>query len=303
LKAIRARARGAQVRFVDGSYPSAAAAAAKDADAVVIFATQWMIEGEDAPDMTLPNGQDALIAAVAKANPRTIVVLETGGPVLMPWASKAAGIVEAWYPGSGGGEAIARMLTGEVNPSGHLPISFPVSVAQLPRQTIDGDAQDKAEHPHTDYTIEGAAVGYKWYEKKGAKPAFPFGLGLSYTSFAASDLAAAPEGKGVKVTLTLRNAGSVDGNGLAQIYVAPAAGGWEAPKRLAAFKKIPLKAGESQSVTLSVDPRLLATWDTASHGWKIKGGDYKVMTANSAEDITATATVHVADATLGANGH
>ncbi|HMA48382.1 MAG TPA: fibronectin type III-like domain-contianing protein, partial [Magnetospirillaceae bacterium] len=142
----------------------------------------------------------------------------------------------------------------------------------------------------------------KWYEKKGAKPLFAFGHGLSYTSFASSDLAAAPEGKGIRVTLTLRNSGSVDGQGLAQIYVAPSAGGWEAPKRLGAFKKVPLKAGESQSLTLTIDPRLLATWDTVTHGWKIKSGDYKVMTANSAEDITATASVHLAETSLGATG-
>jgi beta-glucosidase len=172
----------------------------------------------------------------------------------------------------------------------------------LPRQTIDGDVKDLAEHPHADYTIEGAAIGYKWYEKKGTKPLFAFGHGLSYTSFVPSDLAALPQGKGVKVTLTLRNAGSVDGKGLAQIYVAPVAGGWEAPKRLGAYLKVPLKAGESQSLTLTIDPRLLATWDSKAHGWKIKAGDYKVMAANSAEDIVATTSLHLAESSLGANG-
>jgi beta-glucosidase len=244
-----------------------------------------------------------LIKAVAAANAKTVVVLETGGPVVMPWLGKTAGVLEAWYPGSAGGEAIARVLTGEVDPSGHLPASFPVSVAQLPRQTIDGDPKDQATHPHTDYTIEGAAIGYKWYEKKGTRPLFPFGLGLSYTTFATSDLAAAPEGKGIKVTLTLRNTGSADGQGLAQIYVAPDSGGWEAPQRLGAFKKVPLKAGESKSVTLSVDPRLLATWDSKAHGWKIKAGGYKVIAGNSAEDVVATTTVHLAAATLDAAGH
>lgn len=297
LQALQART-GAKITYIDGKDGRAAAKLAAQSDVAIVFASQWTGEGQDAPDLSLPNGQDDLIKAVTGANAHTVVVLETGGPVLMPWLPKSAAVIEAWYPGTSGGEAIARVLSGEVNPSGHLPVSFPASTSQLPHPTIDGDIKDQAEHPHTDYTIEGAAVGYKWFEKKGAKPLFPFGYGLSYSSFAASDLAAAPEGKGVKVTLTLKNSGAVDGQGLAQIYVAPAAGGWEAPKRLGAFKKLPLKAGESQSVTLTVDPRLLAVWDNAAHGWKVKAGDYKVMAANSAEDVTATVSVHLAEESL-----
>lgn len=297
MQALAART-SAKITYIDGKDRSAAAKLAAQSDIAIVFASQWTGEGLDTPDLALPNGQDDLIKAVAGANAHTVVVLETGGPVLMPWLPKTAAVVEAWYPGTAGGEAIARVLSGEISPSGHLPVSFPASTSQLPRPTIDGDIKDQAEHPHTDYTIEGAAVGYKWFEKKGQKPLFPFGYGLSYTSFAASDLAAAPEGKGVKVTLTLKNSGTVDGQGLTQIYVAPAAGGWEAPKRLGAFKKLPLKAGESQSITLSVDPRLLAVWDNAAHGWKIKAGDYKVMAANSAEDVTATVSVHLAEASL-----
>jgi beta-glucosidase len=195
------------------------------------------------------------------------------------------------------------VLSGEVNPSGHLPASFPASIAQLPRLIVDGDPADKAEHPRADYTIEGAAIGYKWYDKKGTKPLFAFGHGLSYTSFTTANLGAVPEGKGIRVSLTLHNAGTVDGSGLSQIYVAPAAGGgWEAPKRLGAFKKVPLKAGESQTITMTIDPRLLATWDSKAHGWKIKGGEYKVMAGNSADDIVANTSVHLAEATLGANG-
>ncbi|HMA51571.1 MAG TPA: glycoside hydrolase family 3 C-terminal domain-containing protein, partial [Magnetospirillaceae bacterium] len=297
LQALQSRT-SAKITYIDGKDSKAAAKLAAQSDVAIVFASQWTGEGLDVPDLDLPNGQDELIRTVSGSNAHTVVVLETGGPVLMPWLAKTAAVVEAWYPGTAGGEAIARLLSGEAVPSGHLPVSFPISVKQLPRPAIDGDAKDQAEHPHTDYTLEGAAVGYKWFEKKGLKPLFPFGYGLSYTSFAASDLAAAPEGKGVKVTLTLKNSGAVDGQGLAQIYVAPAAGGWEAPKRLGAFKKLPLKAGESQSVTLTVDPRLLAVWDNAAHGWKIKAGDYKVMAANSAEDVTATVSVHLAEASL-----
>lgn len=297
LQALQSRT-GARITYIDGKDAKAAAKLAAQSDVAIVFASQWTGEGLDTPDLNLPNGQDDLIKTVTGANAHTVVVLETGGPVLMPWLSKTAAVLEAWYPGTSGGEAIARVLSGEVNPSGHLPVSFPASVSQLPRQTIDGDAKDHVEHPYTDYTIEGAAVGYKWYDKKGMKPLFPFGFGLSYTSFATADLTAVPEGKSVKASLTLKNTGTVDGQGLAQIYVASVAAGWEAPKRLGAFKKVPLKAGESQTVTLAVDPRLLATWDTAAQGWKIKEGDYKVIAANSAGEVTSTVTFHLAGATL-----
>ena len=297
LQALQART-SARITYLDGKDVKEAAKLAAQSDIAIIFATQWTGEGLDTPDLNLPNGQDELIKAVAGANAHTVVVLETGGPVVMPWLSKTAAVLEAWYPGTSGGEAIARVLSGEVNPSGHLPVSFPASVSQLPRQIIDGDPKDQAEHPHTDYTVEGAAVGYKWYDKKGMKPLFPFGFGLSYTSFATSELAVTPEGKSVKASLTLRNTGAVDGQGLVQIYVASVAAGWEAPKRLGAFKKIPLKASESQTVSLTVDPRLLATWDTEAHGWKIKEGDYKVIAANSAGNVTSTISLHLAGGSL-----
>jgi beta-glucosidase len=166
VKAIKAKAVGAEVRFIDGAYPAAAAGLAKGADAVVIFATQWMIEGEDVPDLTLPNGQDALIAAVAAANPKTVVVLETGGPVLMPWLSKVGAVVEAWYPGAKGGDVIADLLFGDVNPSGRLPITFPAEPSQLPRPEIPGFGGHDEAQLDVDYDIEGADVGYRWFARK-----------------------------------------------------------------------------------------------------------------------------------------
>ena len=292
----------ATVTYLDGKDAAAAARAAAHADVVIVFATQWTGESLDVPDLNLPNHQDALIGAVAKANRKTIVVLETGGPVLMPWLNGVGAVVEAWYPGTSGGEAIARVLTGEVDPSGHLPATFPAGVDQLPRAVVDGDTA-KTGHPHTDYDIEGATVGYKWYDKKGLKPLFPFGYGLSYTGFGWSGLAAQPAGKGIKVAVTVKNTGAVAGRAVTQVYVAaPAGAGWEAPKRLGAFDKTALAAGESKALTLSVDPRLLATWDSTAHGWKIAAGDYRLMTGTSATDLSPAVTVHLDAMTLDAAG-
>ena len=301
MAGLKARTK-ADITYIDGKDATAAARAAARADIVLVFATQWTGESLDVPDLSLPNHQDALIGAVAKANRKTVVVLETGGPVLMPWLNQVGAVVEAWYPGTSGGEAGARVLTGEVDPSGHLPVSFPASVDQLPRAAVDGDTA-QTRHPHTDYDIEGAAVGYKWYDHKGFKPLFPFGYGLSYTGFGWSGLNAKADGKGVAVSVTVKNTGATAGRAVTEVYVsAPAAAGWEAPKRLGAFDKTALNAGESKTLSLSVDPRLLATWNEAAHGWTIAAGDYKVATGASAADLAAAVTVHLDAMTLDVNG-
>lgn len=300
LKALQARTR-AKITYLDGKDVKAAAAAARKADVVIVFGEQWTGESIDAPNLNLPDNQDALIDAVARANRRTVVVLETGGPVLMPWLGKVGAVLEAWYSGTSGGEAIARVLTGEVNPSGHLPATFPASLAQLPRPVIEGDPKlDRDSHPMSDYNIEGAAVGYKWFDKTGAKPLFPFGYGLSYTSFTLGGLTAQPAGKSVQARFTITNSGKVRGKGLAQLYVAGS--GWEAPKRLGGFAKVDLAPGESRTVNVTVDPRLLATFDSQTRGWKIAGGDVELLLANSATDIVARTTVQVAPATLDNRG-
>jgi beta-glucosidase len=295
MKALQARSR-ARITYLDGKDIKAAEAGAKQADLVVVFAEQWTGEGIDAPDLNLPNNQDKLIEAVASANRKTIVVLETGGPVVMPWLGKVSAVVEAWYPGTSGGEAIARILSGEVNPSGHLPATFPASPSQLPRQVVEGSSKsDKSEaHPSSNYDIEGAAVGYKWFDKKGLRPLFAFGHGLSYTTFVTSGLNAAPDRSGVKVSLTVKNTAKMAGKAVAQIYVAPATdSGWEAPKRLGAFVKVELQPGESKTVSVNVDPRLLAVFDPGSKSWKIVTGDYKVMVGMSAFDISGAVNVHL----------
>jgi beta-glucosidase len=287
LDALRRQAPGATVRFASGGDPKAAAALAADSDVAIVFATQWVGEAFDV-SLSLADNQDALIAAVAKANPRTVVVLETGGPVLMPWVGQVAALVEAWLPGTAGGDAIANMLFGKVNPSGHLPATFPASLDQLPKPSEPNKGD-------TVYT-EGATVGYKWYDAKGLTPAFPFGHGLSYSSFRMGGLSASPRGKSISVSFTVTNTGKRAGKEVAQIYVGGS--GWEAPKRLGGWKKVDLKPGASQKVTLSVDPRLLATWDQASQSWKIAGGTYQVMLAASAREVVATVPVKVKAATV-----
>jgi beta-glucosidase len=289
LDEIKRQAPGATVRYADGSDPAAAAALARDSDVVIVFATQWAGESFDVA-MALDGNQDALIGAVGAANPNTVVVLETGGPVAMPWIDQVGAVLEAWYPGTAGGKAIANLLFGKADPSGRLPVTFARSVDQLP---------DPAQ-PHSGDVVykEGATVGYKWFDAKGIAPLFPFGHGLSYTRFVSDSLRATAAGGVLTVTFSVRNTGARAGASVPQLYVAPVAGGWEAPKRLAAFTKVALAPGARKAVTLTVDPRLLATWDEAHHRWHIAGGAYKVMLADSARDIRQTVTVTLPERTL-----
>ncbi|MBW8814997.1 MAG: glycoside hydrolase family 3 C-terminal domain-containing protein [Caulobacterales bacterium] len=296
LAAIRALAPQAEVVFRDGRYIADAVAQAKKADVAIVFATKWATEGLDVPDLSLPNGQDALIAAVAQANPNTIVVLETGNPVVMPWLDKTAAVLEAWYPGARGGEAIAAVLFGKANPSGRLPITFPASVQQLPRPVLDGYAELEpnfaGDRPTPDarlsanYDIEGSDVGYRWFARKGEAPLFPFGFGLSYTSFAASDLKL----KGLSAQFTVRNTGQRAGATVAQLYLVSRHG--EAKQRLLGFQRVELAPGETRSVSLNIDPRLLADWTDG--GWSIAGGPYAFALGDDAEHLGASQTVRVA---------
>jgi beta-glucosidase len=306
MKAIAARS-SARVTYTDGKDIAAAAKAAADSDIAIVFATQWTGESIDAPNLNLPNNQDALIAAIAKANPKTVVVLETGGPVVMPWADRVGAILEAWYPGSGGGEAIARVLTGEVDASGRLPVTFPKSEAQLPRPVVDGDPTkdggDQRPDTHTDYDIEGAAVGYKWFDLKGLTPLFAFGDGLSYTRFAFSGLKAELSDGRVIARIHVANIGARTGKAVPQIYVSSVAGGWEAPKRLGGWAKLKLQPGASADTEVSIDPRLLAVYDSPSKTWRVAEGDYRLILAQSAEAPVMTVTVHLPASTLDVRGH
>ena len=281
LKAIRARLPDAVVTYDSGADPAAAARLAGESDVVLVFATQWTGEGFDMPDLSLPDRQDALIAAVAAANASTVVVLETGGPVTMPWLPRVSSVLEAWYPGSSGGEAIAGVLFGEVNPSGHLPATFPVSESQLPRPALDG-YPEVADRRFDVHYHEGAAVGYKWFDLKGLTPLFPFGHGLSYTEFTLSELSAGVRDGVLSASFTVRNVGKVAGKEVAQVYVAPLHARWEAPRRLVGFHKADVAPGGAVKASVTVDPRLLAMYDSASKTWKVAKGDYKVILAADA---------------------
>ena len=284
MAALMARLPQTPFRYLDGSDAQAAAKEAASSDVVVVFATQWSAEDMD-HTMNLDGNQDELIRSVAAANPNTIVVLETGNPVFMPWADQVAGIVEAWFPGSGGGEAIARVLTGEVDASGRLPATFPASIDQFPLPKLPG-ADRTSDTPFVIHYPEGAAVGYKWFDKQGLKPLFPFGYGLSYTQFAYSDLGAAISDGKLTVHFTVKNTGARTGKDTPQIYVSPKNGGWEAPKRLAGWSKVELAPGASTIVTVTVDPRLLSVHDGSA--WKPSSGPFVVSLGSSAADLKAS---------------
>jgi beta-glucosidase len=282
LKAIKAKLPSAEVRFINGMYPSSAAALAKDADTVVIFATQWMIEGEDVPDLSLPNGQDELIEAVAAANPKTIVVLETGGAVLMPWLNKVGAVVEAWYPGARGGDAIADILFGDINPSGRLPVTFPAAEAQLPRPEIPGFGQPDDARFDVDYNVEGADVGYRWFARKNLKPLFPFGFGLGFTHFEYANLTV-EGGDALSVGFDVRNAGDRAGQDVPQLYLTDAAG--KGRFRLIGWDRVTVQPGETVHVALKADPRLIGDFDEKAHNWRIDAGRYQVALGQSSTDL------------------
>ena len=307
LDALRNQFPQAQVVYDDGGVPERAARLAATSDAAIVFADQWMTETADAPDLTLPHAQDRLIAAVTAANPRTIVVLETGGPVLMPWLDRAAAVLEAWYPGQKGGEAIAEALSGAIDPSGRLPITFPRSEAQLPRRKVPGDPTAAPRGPvgrgghygrifTADYN-EGAAVGYRWFAQQREEPLFPFGFGLSYTRFAADDLTASADGEAVTIRAKVRNVGARAGAAIPQFYISgpPNAA---IPLRLAGWSRIDLQPGEERRATVRVDPRLFAHFDEAERRWRIAAGAYLLTVGFDAEHREQAAKIDLKESEL-----
>ena len=299
LKSIRAKAAGVKVQFDSGADPSAAAALAKNSDVAIIFAYQWESEGMDLPSLALPEHQDDLIAKVAAANPHTVIVVESGGPVTMPWADKVSAILEAWFAGSSGSDAVANVLFGDVNPSAKLPLTFPRTEADLPHPTVvqpppESIPDDKRPDvwnqiatglaPFQVTYDEGVKVGYKWYDAEKKAVLFPFGHGLSYTTYSYSGLKVTP-GKNPKVTFTVKNTGKRDGAEVAQIYAALPASAAEPPKRLVGFNKVWLRAGESKELTVEVNPKYLSIFNVEQNGWQLLPGEYSFMVGGSSQNL------------------
>jgi beta-glucosidase len=300
LLAIRAKAPGATVTFNDGTDPVAAAALAQSSDIAIIFVSQWESEGMELVDLNFAGAQDSLVSAVAAKNPQTIVVLENGGPKVMPWLAEVSAVLESWYPGQKGGEAIANILFGSVNPSGKLPITFPASVADLPRPIIPiPNPPDSTSPFDIDYTIEGFNVGYKWFDSKAVQPLFPFGFGLSYTTFSIANpqlTTNATANTGFQVSFDVQNTGAVPGAEVPQVYLSfPTAAG-ESPTRLVGWSKVNLQPGAGQHVTVTVDANNsshpLSIWDATLNAWATPSGLYTVFvgTSSASSDLVVAGT-------------
>ncbi|MDO6414038.1 glycoside hydrolase family 3 C-terminal domain-containing protein [Sphingomonas sp. BIUV-7] len=287
---LKAQLPGAQIDFDTGYAPEVAAVRARSADLVLVFANQWQSESIDHPSLVLPEGQDRLIDILAAANPNMVVVLETGNPVAMPWLGKARAVLEAWYSGQMGGAAIADVLTGRVNPSGRLPITFPMDPGQAPRASPPGLGllDDGTQQLAVSYT-EGADVGYRWYASRSQTPLFAFGHGLSYTRFAYGALKL-HAGKDYSATFTVSNVGERSGADVPQLYLVSRDG--KPARRLVAFDKVFLAAGETRTLTTKIDPRLLADWSNAA--WTLPGGQYGFALGTSAMALGPVQSVRVA---------
>jgi beta-glucosidase len=305
LKYIRAKAPGAKVEYNEGTDPAAAAALAKASQVAIVFVNQPMSEGRDAATLTLPDKQDDLVAAVAAANSHTIVVAETGGPVTMPWAGQVSAILEAWFPGIGGGPAIANILFGDVNPSAKLPVTFAKSDADLPHPQVPGlnllpppgagrGAGGGGGMPPFDvpYT-EKLEVGYKWFDAGNREPLFAFGHGLSYTTFVYSGLHAAAAGHTVTVSFTVKNTGKRAGKEVAEVYATLPANTGEPPKRLIGWQKVGLAAGESKTVNLTIDPLYLSIFSENKNGFEAAGGDYRIWAGSSSRTLPLSQAVQI----------
>jgi len=303
LKAIRDKAPHADVQFDAGTDSAAAARLAKASDVAIVFVNQPSSEGKDHPTLSLPNDQDALVSAVAAANPHTIVVLETGGAVTMPWIGQVGAAMEAWYPGIRGAESIASVLFGDINPSAKLPLTFARSEADLPHPRLttqpppesDKDLIEifpgfKANTRKFDITYnEGLKVGYKWYDAEKKEPLFPFGYGLSYTTYKYSKLRASKD----TVSFELTNTGTRAGAEVAEVYASLPQAAGEPFKRLVAWEKVRLEPGESKPVTLHLDHFYLSIFNADKNAWELIPGEYVIQAGASSRDLPLRGSIHL----------
>jgi beta-glucosidase len=290
-----AQTHGDNVVYADGSLGADAAAVARTADYAIVFVADSESEGSDNASLDM-NGagvcaailcggtnqdENSLVSTVAAANPRTIVVVDAGRPVAMPWLSSVKGVLDAWYPGLENGNAIANVLYGGANPSGHLPQSFPRSLGDMPERSREQYPGVNLEAKYT----EGLLVGYRWFDAKGIEPLFPFGFGLSYTTFSFSGLKLAQGGDGATVTYTVTNTGRRAGADVSQVYVGfPSALG-EPPKQLKGYRKVDLEPGESQTVTVPLDKRAFSYWSPAKHDWAQSSSCYGIQVGDSSRSL------------------
>ncbi|MEU4690479.1 glycoside hydrolase family 3 C-terminal domain-containing protein [Actinoplanes sp. NPDC023714] len=301
LESITARAARTQssVVFDNGDDVAAAAATAAEADVAVVFGWYGMGEFADPASLSLADGGDALISAVAKANRNTVVVLETGSAVTMPWIDEVRGVIEAWYPGEQQGPALARLLWGDTNFTGKLPMSFPKSIADTPTNTPAQYPGVKAEGQtirQVDYS-EGLAVGYKWYDQQGIDPLFPFGYGLSYTDYRYDRLTVSKQGRDLAVSFRVRNVGDRAGTETSQVYLTLPSSTGEPGKRLVGFRQAALKPGASQTITLKIREKSadhpLSYWDVRKDRWRTAAGTYTVSVGSSSRSLPQSDTIRL----------
>jgi beta-glucosidase len=271
----------------------AAVAAARHADAAIVFANDAQGEGMDCTSLSLPGDQDQLIQAVADANRRTIVVLNTGAPVLMPWLHEVAGVLEAWYPGQQFGTAIAAVLFGDAGPAGRLPLTFPASDTQGP-----APATQPRHYPGVHGVVhynEGLNVGYRWYDATGQRPLFPFGYGLSYQHFAVSRVHASydPASGEATVAATVKNTSSPPGPATLELYLVSPPAAHEPPKQLRGYATVHLAPGQSRLILFRLHPADLAYYDQNSNQFTVAPGRYTVLVGTSSTDLHHTASFQI----------
>jgi len=304
LRALQAKFPNVKVEYNSGEDRAAAVTLAKRADVAIVFAYQWESEGVDLATLSLPDNQDALIEQVAAANPRTIVILETGTAVTMPWIGKVSGVLETWFAGSSGHKALANVLVGEVNPSGKLAMTFPRSDSDLPHPVIpalspedegagNGAVNDRArsESKYTVHYDEGLKVGYKWYEAEHKEPLFPFGFGLSYTTYAYSKLKT--DNAHRTVSFDVKNIGKRAGTEVAQVYATLPEVAGEPFKRLVGWQRIELAPGESKTVTVEVDPWVMSIFDENINAWRLLPGVYKIFVGPCSSETPLSAALQI----------